>query len=55
MRYAWSLPVASSVIGMTSIAEIDQNVAWASAFQPMPQSEMSELSDRLSQANKVAI
>ena len=55
MRYAWSLPVASSMIGMTSIAEVEQNVAWASAFQPMPPNEMREFSDRLSAENKVAI
>ena len=55
IRYAWSLPVASSMIGMTSIAEVEQNAAWASAFQPMSPKEMRELSDRLSSANKVAI
>ena len=55
MRYVWSLPVTSSMIGMTSIAEIEQNVAWASTFQQMPTNEMRDLSDRLSLANKVAI
>ena len=55
LRYTWSLPVTSSMIGMTSIAEIEQNIAWASAFQPMPPNEMRELSDRLSSANKVAL
>ncbi|GHT78766.1 oxidoreductase [Bacteroidia bacterium] len=55
LRYAWSLPIASSMVGMTSIAEIEQNVAWASAFQTMPPHEMRELSDRLSLANKLAI
>ena len=55
MRYTWSLPITSSMIGMTSIAEIDQNVAWASAFKPMLTEQMRELSDRLSLANKFAI
>lgn len=55
MRYAWSLPITSSMIGMTNIAELEQNVAWASTFQPMPPTEMRELSDRLSSANKLAI
>lgn len=55
MRYAWSLPVASSIIGMTSTAEVEQNAAWASAFQPMTPTEMREVSDRLSSANKLAL
>ena len=55
MRYVWSLPVTASMIGMTSIAEIDQNVAWASAFQQMPLNERRELSDYLAMANKEAI
>jgi hypothetical protein len=40
---------------MTSITEIEQNVAWASAFQAMSPGEMRKLSDRLSSANKAAI
>ena len=55
MRYAWSLPVAAAMIGMTNLAEVEQNAAWASAFQPMPPEEMHELSNRISSANKVAI
>lgn len=55
LRYAWSLPITSAMIGMTSITEIEQNVAWASAFQAMPPDEMRELSDRLSLANKASI
>lgn len=55
MRYAWSLPITSAMVGMTNMEEVEQNVAWASAFQPMPRTEMRELSDRLSLANKVAI
>lgn len=54
MRYAWSLPIASSMVGMTSLEEVEQNATWASAFQKMPQKEMRELSNRLSSANKVA-
>ena len=55
IRYAWSLPVAAAMIGMTNLAEVEQNAAWASAFQPMPPEEMHELSNRISSANKVAI
>lgn len=55
LRYAWSLPITSSMVGMTSIEEVEQNVAWASTFQPMPPNEMRKLSNRLSTANKAAI
>ncbi|MDD3744665.1 MAG: hypothetical protein PHX54_13660 [Lentimicrobiaceae bacterium] len=55
MRYAWSLPIASSIVGMTSLEEVEQNAKYASSFQSMPQDEMRELSNRLSSANKVAL
>lgn len=55
MRYAWSLPIASSMIGMTSFEELEQNVRWASTFQAMSQNEMHKLSNRLSSANKLAL
>lgn len=55
MRYAWSLPIASSMVGMTSLEEVEQNARWASTFREMPQNEMRELSNRLSSANKVAL
>jgi len=55
MRYAWSLPIASSMVGMTSPEEVEQNAMWASTFGEMPKDEMRELSNRLSAANKVAL
>ncbi len=55
MRYAWSLPISSAMVGMTSFEEVEQNAKWASAFQEMPQDEMRKLSNRLSSANKVAL
>jgi aryl-alcohol dehydrogenase-like predicted oxidoreductase len=55
LRYAWSLPITSSMIGMTTMEEVEQNVLWASTFQTLPPNEMSELSNRLSSENKVAI
>lgn len=55
MRYAWSLPIASAMVGMTSIEEVEQNVRWASTFQKMPREDMQKLSNRLSSANMVAL
>jgi len=55
MRYVWSLPVASSMIGMTSVAEIEQNVAWARAFTPMPVAEREGLSKALAPRHKASL
>ncbi len=55
LRYAWSLPVSTSNIGMTSIEQVEQNARWASNFQAMSPEEMRELSNRLSSANKASI
>ncbi len=55
MRYAWSLPIASAMVGMTSVEEVEQNARWASTFQKMSKNEMRELSNRLSLTNKAAL
>jgi aryl-alcohol dehydrogenase-like predicted oxidoreductase len=55
IRYAWSLPIASAMVGMTSVEEVEQNARWASTFQKMSQSEMRELSNRLSLTNRAAL
>ncbi len=55
MRYAWSLPITSAMVGMTNHEEVEQNARWASTFQKMSQNEMRELSNRLSLANKAAL
>ena len=55
VRYSMSLPVASAVIGMPKLEHIDENVRIAKAFQPLPQSDMKELSDKLSKAHKASI
>ena len=55
LRYAWSLPVSTAVVGVASPRELRQNAAAAAAFTPMPPKEMRELSSRLSPANKVAL
>ncbi len=54
-RYVWSLPVTSAMIGMTSIAEIEQNVAWAHAFSPMTKVEREALSKALAPQNKASL
>jgi predicted aldo/keto reductase-like oxidoreductase len=52
LRYAWSLPVATLVSGVTSVAELRQNAALASSFVPMPPEEMLALEQRCIQATQ---
>lgn len=55
LDYSLSLPVSLAVAGMPKLEFIEQNVAWAKAFTPMPKAEMKELSRRLSDKNKTAL
>jgi uncharacterized protein len=55
LYYALSLPVSLVVAGMPTLDFIEQNVALARAFKPLPKSEMKELSGRLAAKNKMAL
>ena len=48
IRYSLSLPITSAVAGMPTIEALEENVRIAKAFQPLPASEMKDLSERLS-------
>jgi aryl-alcohol dehydrogenase-like predicted oxidoreductase len=47
LRYAMSLPVATTISGMDSLEILEQNLNIARGFKPMPESEMAALRDRL--------
>jgi uncharacterized protein len=47
LRYAMSLPVATTVSGMDSLAVLEQNLEVARAFQPMSPAEMQTLEARV--------
>jgi aryl-alcohol dehydrogenase-like predicted oxidoreductase len=47
LRYAMSLPVATTISGMDSLAVLDQNLEVARGFQPMSGSEMQALRERV--------
>ncbi|RCJ26961.1 aldo/keto reductase [Nostoc minutum NIES-26] len=49
IRYAMSLPVATVVSGIDSLAVLRQNLAIARGFQPMQAKEMQALRDRCAQ------
>ncbi len=55
ISYCLSLPVASAVIGMPSLEILEQNVAIARSFQPLPQAEMDRLAGELSARKKAAL
>jgi predicted aldo/keto reductase-like oxidoreductase len=47
LRYAMSLPVATTISGMDSLGVLDQNLQIARGFQPMSSSEMQALRERV--------
>jgi aryl-alcohol dehydrogenase-like predicted oxidoreductase len=49
LRYAMSLPVATTISGIDSMEVLDQNLAIASNFQPYSAAEMKDLRDRCRQ------
>lgn len=55
ITYSMSLPVASVVIGMPKLDFVDQNIAIAKAFKPMPPAEMKRLSGELSEEHKARL
>jgi predicted aldo/keto reductase-like oxidoreductase len=55
IHYSMSLPVASAVIGMPKVEHIQQNVAAAKAFKPLPADEKKRMSDELSAKNRLAL
>jgi hypothetical protein len=55
LYYSLSLPVSLAVAGMPTLDFLEQNVALARAFKPLPKAEMKELSGRLAAKNKMAL
>jgi len=47
LRYAMSLPVATTISGMDSLGVLEQNLAIAKGFQPMKPDEMQALRERV--------
>ena len=55
IRYALSLPVSVSVVGMASPAHIRENAALARSFKQMSKNEMTSFATRISAAHKAAL
>ena len=50
-----SLPVTAVVVGMPKLDFVDQNIAIAKRFQPMPPAEMKRLSGELAEEHKARL
>ena len=55
LQYAWSLPVAATVVGMPTHDMIKQNALLARNFEPMNHAEMRDFSSEIAAANKLAL
>jgi hypothetical protein len=55
IQYSMSLPVSAVVVGMPKLDFVDQNIATAKRFQPMPPAEMKRLSAELSEEHKARL
>lgn len=55
IQYSMSLPVSAVVCGMPKLEFIDENIATAKAFKPMPADEMRRLSGELSSVHKASL
>jgi len=55
ISYSLSLPVSAAVVGMPKPEMIEENIAVAKAFRPLPPQEMYELSNELAAEHKASI
>lgn len=55
IQYSLSLPVTAVVVGMPKFEFIDENIATAKAFKPMPPAEMKEFSGQLAAEHKARL
>jgi hypothetical protein len=44
-RFALSQPISTAVVGCDSILQLEENVAFATAFTPLTEQEMTKLAD----------
>ena len=46
LSYNLSLPLSTNIIGVDTVAQLEQNVAFASTFTPLNEAQMRELEKR---------
>ena len=47
--------MSAAVVGMPKLDHIDENIAWARGFTPMPAKQMHDLSNALSTRHKARL
>jgi len=45
LHYSYSLPISTAVIGMSSVSQVIENVAWTKTFVPMTEDSKAELAE----------
>ncbi|MCU0303557.1 MAG: aldo/keto reductase [Thermoanaerobaculales bacterium] len=55
MRYVLSLPVSTVIVGCDDIAQLEENVAIARAFNPLNEQQLAELETRAEPVHKQAL
>jgi aryl-alcohol dehydrogenase-like predicted oxidoreductase len=53
--YALSLPIATAVVGLPTVAHLEENTRLVKAFHPLTTDEMRQLANALSTRNKTAM
>jgi predicted aldo/keto reductase-like oxidoreductase len=47
LRYVWSLPISTAILGCQEVAQVDTNIAQARTVKPMTAGEMERLRERV--------
>jgi predicted aldo/keto reductase-like oxidoreductase len=47
LRYVWSLPISTAILGCQEVAQVETNIAQARTVKPMTASEMDRLRERV--------
>jgi aryl-alcohol dehydrogenase-like predicted oxidoreductase len=55
MRYVLSLPVSTVIVGVDSVAQLEENVAMARAFTPLSAGQLAALETRAAPVMRQAL
>jgi aryl-alcohol dehydrogenase-like predicted oxidoreductase len=55
LRYAYSLPISTAIVGCDSIAQLEENVALTRSFTPLSAAQMAALEERAAPIHRQAL
>ena len=55
LEYVLSLPVSTVIVGCSNVAQVEENVAVAKAFTPLPEAKLAELQARTEEIKRQAL